>query len=54
MTIWVSVYHFAAAAVWCAFGLDNDRLLISRLPEAMDDGVLGLDTEDKASSFVMT
>lgn len=42
---WPDDYHFAAAAVWCALGLDNVRLLISRVPEAIDDGVLGLDEE---------
>lgn len=46
-------YHFAAAAVWCALGVDNERL-ISRVPEAIDDSVVGLDTEDDASSLVGT
>lgn len=46
--------HFAAVAVWCALRLDNERLVISRFPEDIDDGVLGLFTEDVDSFFLVT
>lgn len=52
-TSWSNEYHFAAAAVWCALGF-NVRLLISRLPEAIADGVLCLVIVDEESSFIMT
>lgn len=46
-------YHLAAAAVWCALGLDNVRLLRSRVPEAIADGVLGLDVEVEGSLVLL-
>jgi len=52
-TSWSNEYHFAAAAVWCALGF-NVRLLISRVPEAKDDGVLCLVIVDEGSSFLIT
>jgi len=52
-TSWLYEYHFAAAAVWCALEF-NERLLISRLPEAKADGVLCLVIEDEDSSLLMT
>lgn len=51
MTI-IYEYHFAAAAVWWALGLLKVRLLMCRVPEAIDEGVLGLGgIEDEESSF---
>jgi len=46
-------YHFAAAVVWCVLEF-NVRLLISRVPEAKEDGVLCLVIVDEDSSFLMT
>lgn len=51
---WSNMYHFAAAAVWCALGFNVRWLLISRVPEAKDDGVLCLVIVDEGSSFLMT
>lgn len=46
--------HFAAVAVWCALWLDNERLVISRFPEDMDDGVLDVFTEHVDSFILVT